>query len=87
MPGNVEEWVADWYAPITDSTPQTDPTGPAASKVEKYPELTNVKVLRGFNYLYNPDNTNFYSSRDFDNIDARRHLSGFRICVIVESDN
>ena len=87
MPGNVEEWVADWYAPITDSTPQTDPTGPAASKVEKYPELTDAKVLRGFNYLYNPENTNFYSSRDADNIDARRHLSGFRICVIVDPDN
>lgn len=87
MPGNVEEWVADWYAPITDSTPQVDPTGPAASKVENYPELTNLKVLRGFNYLYNPEKSNFYSSRDFDNIDARRHLSGFRICVIVESEN
>lgn len=87
MPGNVEEWVADWYVPITDSTPQTDPTGPAASKIDKHPELTNLKVLRGFNYLYNPEKTNFYSSRDFDNIDARRHLSGFRICVIVESGN
>ncbi len=87
MPGNVEEWVADWYVPITDSTPQTDPTGPAASKIDKHPELTNLKVLRGFNYLYNPEKSNFYSSRDFDTIDARRHLSGFRICVIAESDN
>ncbi len=87
MPGNVEEWVADWYVPITDSTPQTDPTGPAASKIDKHPELTNLKVLRGFNYLYNPEKSNFYSSRDFDTIDARRHLSGFRICVIAESNN
>ena len=84
MPGNVEEWVADWYAPITDSTPQIDPTGPAASKVENFPELTDAKVLRGLNHLYNPEKTNFYSSRNVDNIDARRHLSGFRICVSVE---
>ena len=26
--GNVEEWIADWYAPYS-SAPQTDPAGPA----------------------------------------------------------
>ena len=87
MPGNVEEWVADWYAPITDSTPQTDPIGPAVSNNDNPLNLTDLKVLRGFNYLYNPENTNFYSTRDADNINARRHLSGFRICVVVESGN
>lgn len=87
MPGNVEEWVADWYEPITDSTPQTDPVGPAVSNNDNPLNLTDLKVLRGFNHLYSTEKLNFYSSRDFDNINARRHLSGFRICVIVESGN
>lgn len=40
--GNVWEWTADWYAPVTSTETQVDPTGPAQG---------SWKTLRGGSFL------------------------------------
>src|SRR5690606_1026598 len=41
LAGNVEEWVADWYAPAYPEADMVDPTGPASG---------DEKVVRGGSY-------------------------------------
>ena len=84
MPGNVEEWVADWYEPINDSQPQIDPTGPEKSTPYKSMPTKDAKVLRGGNFLEKSETENLFSLRIYDNKDSRRLWAGFRICVSIE---
>ena len=42
MAGNVEEWVADWYASAYPATAQIDPSGPTSGV---------LKVLRGGSWI------------------------------------
>lgn len=84
MPGNVEEWVADWYEPINDSQPQIDPIGPDKSTPYKSMPIKEAKVIRGGAFLEKSEIENFFSMRIYDNKDSRRLWTGFRICVSVE---
>ena len=84
MPGNVEEWVADWYAPINDSQPQIDPIGPDTSTPFKSMPTKEAKVIRGGNFLEKSETENLFSLRIYDNKNSRRLWTGFRICVSVE---
>ena len=84
MPGNVEEWVADWFETIKDSQPQIDPIGPDTSTPFKSMPTKEAKVIRGGNFLEKSEIENFFSMRIYDNKDSRRLWTGFRICVSVE---
>ena len=84
MPGNVEEWVADWFETIKDSQPQIDPIGPDKSTPYKSMPIKEAKVIRGGNCLEKSETENFFSLRIYDNKDSRRLWTGFRICVSVE---
>ncbi|MBQ3351990.1 MAG: SUMF1/EgtB/PvdO family nonheme iron enzyme [Thermoguttaceae bacterium] len=84
MSGNVEEWVADWYAPITDPQPKTDPTGPNKSFPLKSTPIKEAKTLRGCDYRFEVERENFYSIRIYDNKESRKPWIGFRIIVSVE---
>ena len=81
--GNVEEWVADWYEPITDSSPQTDPTGPAVSKPGKKSASSQVKVLRGGCWLSDCS----CSARNYYDVNDRFNRAGFRVCVLPDNLN
>lgn len=84
MSGNVEEWVADWYTPITDPQPKTDPTGPNKSFPLKSTPIKEAKTLRGCDYRFEVERENFYSIRIYDNKESRKPWTGFRISVSVE---
>ena len=84
MPGNVEEWVADWYEKITESQPQTDPTGPNKPSPLKTTPIKEAKTLRGSDYRFEVERENFYSYRTYDNKESRQPWIGFRISVSVE---
>ena len=84
MSGNVEEWVADWYAPITDPQPKTDPTDPNKSFPLKNTPIKEAKTLRGCNYRFEVERENFYSIRIYDNKESRKPWIGFRISVSVD---
>lgn len=84
MPGNVEEWVADWFETIKDSQPQIDPIGPDKSTPFKSMPIKEAKVIRGGNFLEKSETENLFSLRIYDNKDSRRLWTGFRICVSVE---
>ena len=79
--GNVEEWVADWYEPITDPSPQTDPTGPAVSKPGKRSVSSQVKVLRGGCWLSDCS----CSERNYHDVNDRFNRAGFRVCVMPDN--
>lgn len=68
--GNVEEWIADWYAPYS-AAPQTDPAGPARG---------DFKVTRGGSHGTDP----YYlrsANRAGAPPDTRNWLIGFRLAL------
>ncbi|HEX4495990.1 MAG TPA: CHAT domain-containing protein [Thermoanaerobaculia bacterium] len=67
MYGNVAEWVADWYGPLSDGS-VIDPTGPATG---------TEKVRRGGSFSYHDDCDS--SVRKGSKPDLRRPDTGFRI--------
>jgi formylglycine-generating enzyme required for sulfatase activity len=73
LAGNVEEWVADWYAPGYPGADAVDPTGPASGE---------ERVVRGGGFVHDRARLRG-AARGHDLPSARRPWRGFR-CVRSE---
>lgn len=68
LAGNVEEWVADWYAPEYPEAAEADPRGP---------DTGETRVVRGGSYVTGRPWTRA-AARDHDRPTVRRSFRGFR---------
>lgn len=76
MAGNVDQWVADWYAPYAQQSPQEDPSGPSSG------DPRNIRVTRGGSYISRPDDTRSANRGTWAPFDEQ-HTISFRLVGVV----
>lgn len=71
MSGNVSEWCQDWYHDLYESSPQTDPSGPASG---------SERVIRGGSFLH-PREDCIVIARKHLNPKKKMNDMGFRLAL------